>query len=52
MQPELKSGKTPWHQFFGYQNILLIDAKGNMRLSVHEGKDCLSLKQEGCLPRQ
>jgi len=30
---------TTIQKFFGYQNILLIDAKGNMRLSVHDEKD-------------
>ncbi len=32
---------TTIQKFFGYQNILLIDAKGNMRLSVHDEKDLL-----------
>jgi|GEM_PF-777649 len=30
---------TTIQKFYGYQNILLIDAKGNVRLSVHDEKD-------------
>jgi len=31
-------------KFFGYQNILLIDAKGNVRLSVYDEKNLLGLE--------
>jgi PAS domain S-box-containing protein len=41
---EILEWLTSIQKFYGYQNILLIDAKGNIRLSVRDEKDLLGLE--------